>query len=194
MLEVLAETESDVEQRAMVSTAMGSAQVMLQIIGDILDVSKIEAGKLELAAAPFMTGPLAETTVQMFFHSASAKGLSISCRVDETVAAAHVGDALRIRQILSNFVSNAVKFTPSGGIVVGVRAISDDGATQTVEFSVADTGIGIPVEKQRELFQEFAQADATTAARSGGTGLGLVICRRLATLMGGDVRMHSNPG
>jgi signal transduction histidine kinase len=87
-----------------------------------------------------------------------------------------------------------VKFTPSGGIVVGVRAISDDGATQTVEFSVADTGIGIPVEKQRELFQEFAQADATTAARSGGTGLGLVICRRLATLMGGDVRMHSNPG
>jgi signal transduction histidine kinase len=194
MLEVLAETELDVEQRAMVSTAMGSAQVMLQIIGDILDVSKIEAGKLELAAAPFMTGPLAETTVQMFFHSASAKGLSISCRVDETVAAAHVGDALRIRQILSNFVSNAVKFTPSGGIVVGVRAISDDGATQTVEFSVADTGIGIPVEKQRELFQEFAQADATTAARSGGTGLGLVICRRLATLMGGDVRMHSNPG
>ena len=193
MLEVLAETELNVEQRAMVSTAMGSAQVMLQIIGDILDVSKIEAGKLELVAAPFMARPLAETTVQMFFHTASAKGLSISCRVDDTVAPAHVGDALRIRQILSNFVSNAVKFTPSGGVALGVRVLSDDGATQTVEFSVADTGIGIPLEKQRELFQEFAQADATTAARSGGTGLGLVICRRLATLMGGDVRMQSTP-
>jgi signal transduction histidine kinase/CheY-like chemotaxis protein len=194
MLEVLAETELDVEQRAMVSTAMGSAQVMLQIIGDILDVSKIEAGKLELAAAPFMARPLAETTVQMFFHTASAKGLSISCSVDEAVAAAHVGDALRIRQILSNFVSNAVKFTPSGGVALGVRVLADDWTTQTVEFSVTDTGIGIPVEKQRVLFQEFAQADATTAARSGGTGLGLVICRRLATLMGGDVRMQSTPG
>jgi signal transduction histidine kinase/CheY-like chemotaxis protein/HPt (histidine-containing phosphotransfer) domain-containing protein len=193
MLEVLAQTELNVEQRAMVSTAMGSAQVMLQIIGDILDVAKIEAGKLELVAAPFMARPLAETTVQMFFHTASAKGLSISCSVDHTVAAAHVGDALRIRQILSNFVSNAVKFTPSGGVALGVRVLSDDGATQTVEFSVTDTGIGIPVEKQRELFQEFAQADATTAARSGGTGLGLVICRRLATLMGGDVRMQSTP-
>ena len=194
MLEVLAETELDVEQRAIVSTAMGSAQVMLQIIGDILDVSKIEAGKLELVAAPFHARPLVETTVQTFFHTASAKGLSISCSVDETVAAAHVGDALRIRQILSNFVSNAVKFTPSGRVAVGVRVLSDDGATQTVEFSVADTGIGIPPEKQRELFQEFAQADATTAARSGGTGLGLVICRRLATLMGGDVRMQSTLG
>ena len=177
----------------MVSTAMGSAQVMLQIVGDILDVSKIEAGKLDLVAAPFMARPLAETTVQMFFHTASAKGLSISCRVDDAVAPAHVGDALRIRQILSNFVSNAVKFTPSGSVALGVRVLSDDGATQTLEFSVADTGIGIPREKQRELFQEFAQAGATTAARSGGTGLGLVICRRLATLMGGDVRMQSTP-
>jgi CheY-like chemotaxis protein/HPt (histidine-containing phosphotransfer) domain-containing protein len=104
-----------------------------------------------------------------------------------------MGDDLRIRQILSNFVSNAVKFTPSGGVAVGVRVLSDEGATHTVEFSVADTGIGIPLDKQRELFQEFAQADATTAATSGGTGLGLVICRRLATLMGGDVRMQSSP-
>ena len=194
MLEVLAETELDVEQREMVSTALGSSQVMLQIIGDILDVSKIEAGRLELVSAPFHTQVLAANTVQMFFHTASAKGLSISCSVDGTVAPAHVGDALRIRQILSNFVSNAVKFTSTGGIALGVRVLADDGSTQTVEFSVADTGIGISLETQRELFQEFAQADATTAARSGGTGLGLVICRRLATMMGGDVDMQSAPG
>ena len=194
MLEVLAQTDLDLEQRNMVATASGSAQVLLQIIGDILDFSKIEAGKLELAPVTFMLRPLAEAAVQTFFHTASAKGLWLTCTVDEKVAAAHTGDPLRIRQVLSNFISNAVKFTSSGGITLAVRVLADDGATQRLEFSVTDTGIGVAPEKQRELFQEFAQADASTAARSGGTGLGLVICRRLATLMGGDVTMASAPG
>jgi CheY-like chemotaxis protein/HPt (histidine-containing phosphotransfer) domain-containing protein/anti-sigma regulatory factor (Ser/Thr protein kinase) len=117
----------------------------------------------------------------------------MSCDVDPRVAAAHVGDALRIRQILSNFLSNAVKFTATGGIALRVRVL-DDGEAQRLEFSVTDTGVGIEVGKQHELFQDFAQADASTASRSGGTGLGLVICRRLATLMDGDVRMESAPG
>ena len=194
MLEVLAQTELSPEQENMVSTAQGSAQVLLQIIGDILDFSKIEAGKLELAPAAIMLRPLAESAVQTFFHTASARGVLLSCRVDDRVAAAHHGDALRIRQILSNFVSNAVKFTSSGSIAVAVRVLTDDGDTQALEFSVADTGIGVAPERQRELFQDFVQADASTAARAGGTGLGLVICRRLAALMGGEVRMESTPG
>jgi signal transduction histidine kinase/CheY-like chemotaxis protein/HPt (histidine-containing phosphotransfer) domain-containing protein len=194
MLEVLAQTPLEEEQRSMVATAQGSAQVLLQIIGDILDFSKIEAGKLELAPAPFMVRPLAEAAGQTFFHTASAKGLWLRCTVDDGVAPAHVGDALRIRQILSNFISNAIKFTPSGGVTLAVRVLDEDGGTQQVEFAVADTGIGLSPEQQRVLFQEFAQADASTAARSGGTGLGLVICRRLATLMGGDVTMESAAG
>ncbi|MDQ4133216.1 MAG: ATP-binding protein [Actinomycetota bacterium] len=196
MLEVLAQTELNSEQHSMVSTAQGSAQMLLQIIGDILDFSKIEAGKLELAPTPFMVRPLIEAAVQTFFHTASAKGLHISCSVDESVAGAHLGDALRIRQILSNFISNAVKFTASGGVVLAVRAVDHEGdrGTQRLEFSVTDTGVGVAPEKQRELFQDFVQADPSTAARSGGTGLGLVICRRLAALMGGDVSMESAPG
>ena len=196
MLKVLAQTDLDAEQESMLATAQGSAQVLLQIIGDVLDFSKIEAGKLELSPAPFMVRPLATAAVQTFFHTASSKGLSMSCRVEDDVAAAHIGDGLRLRQILNNFISNAVKFTPSGTIALTVRVCDTDdgGGTQGLEFSVADTGIGIEAERQRELFQEFTQADASIAARSGGTGLGLVICRRLATLMGGDVRMHSVVG
>lgn len=193
MLEVLAQTPLDEEQRSMVATAQGSAQVLLQIIGDILDFSKIEAGKLELAPAAFMVRPLVEAASQTFFHTASAKGLWLKCTVDDGVAPAHTGDALRIRQILSNFISNAIKFTPSGGVTLAVRVLGEGGGIQEIEFAVADTGIGVAPEKQRELFREFAQADASTAARSGGTGLGLVICRRLASLMGGDVTMESAP-
>ena len=194
MLDVLGEMPLTPDQQSMVATAQGSAQILLQIIGDILDFSKIEAGKLDLAPAPFMVRPLVESAVQTFFHTASAKGLHISLNVDDGVAVAHVGDPLRIRQILSNFISNAVKFTPSGGITLGVRLLADDSAAQRLEFSVADTGVGVAPEKQRELFQEFVQADASVAGRSGGTGLGLVICRRLATLMGGEVAMDSAPG
>jgi CheY-like chemotaxis protein/HPt (histidine-containing phosphotransfer) domain-containing protein len=194
MLEVLAQMDLAPEQRNMVATAQGSAEILLQIIGDTLDFSKIEAGKLELAPTPFMVRSLVEDAAETFVHTASAKGLHLEWTVDDDVAAAHVGDSLRVRQILSNFVSNAIKFTPSGGISLGVRVLADDGAVQRLEFSVTDTGTGVAPEKQRELFEEFVQADASVAARSGGTGLGLVICRRLATLMGGVVTMESEPG
>ena len=194
MLDVLAQMELTEEQQSMVSTAQGSAQILLQIIGDILDFSKIEAGKLELAPVPFMVRPLVEGAVQTFFHTASAKGLRISWSVDDAVASVHVGDPLRIRQILSNFISNAVKFTSSGSVALDVQVGAEDGGTQRLQFAVADTGIGVAPERQQELFQEFVQADASTAARSGGTGLGLVICRRLGTLMGGEVTMDSAPG
>ena len=194
MLEVLAQTELTNQQRKMVATAQSSAQSLLQIIGDILDFSKIEAGKLEIAPTTFALRPLVRTAVETFVHTASAKGLLLTWTADEGLAAAHVGDPLRLRQILSNFLSNAVKFTEVGGIEVAVRVLDQSTQAQTVEFSVTDTGAGISPDQQQGLFEDFAQADASTAQRHGGTGLGLAICKRLATLMGGDVTLESVEG
>ena len=194
MLEVLAQTELDPQQRQMVATAQGSAQSLLQIIGDILDFSKIEAGRLEIAPTTFALRPLIGAAVDTFVHTASAKGLLLTWSADERLAAAHVGDPLRLRQIISNLLSNAVKFTEVGGIEVAVRVLEESGDAQTVEVAVTDTGVGVPDEEQRHLFGEFSQAQASTAQRFGGTGLGLVICKRLALLMGGDVTMESAPG
>ena len=194
MLEVLAQTELTSQQSKMVATAQSSAQSLLQIIGDILDFSKIEAGKLEIAPTTFALRPLVRTAVETFVHTASAKGLLLTWTADERLAAAHVGDPLRLRQILSNFLSNAVKFTEVGGIEVAARVVDESREAQTVELSVTDTGVGIPADQQRHLFEDFAQADASTAGRYGGSGLGLVICQRLARLMGGDVTLESAQG
>jgi signal transduction histidine kinase/CheY-like chemotaxis protein/HPt (histidine-containing phosphotransfer) domain-containing protein len=194
MLEVLARTELSQQQRQMVATAEGSAQALLQIIGDVLDFSKIEAEKLELAPAAFAVRPVVAAAVETFVHSASAKGLLLTWRADDGLAPAHVGDSLRLRQVLGNFVSNAVKFTEVGGVEVAVRVLDESVAAQTVEFSVTDTGVGVAPELQERLFQDFGQAEASTSSRFGGTGLGLVICKRLAVLMGGDVTMTSVAG
>jgi signal transduction histidine kinase/CheY-like chemotaxis protein len=194
MLEVLARTDLTPAQRQMVRTAESSAASLLQIIGDILDFSKIEADKLELAPVTFSLVQVVRASVETFMHTASAKGLLLSWTVDDGVADAYVGDPLRIRQIVSNLLSNAVKFTEVGGIEVTVTATSASGAEQSFEVVVRDTGIGIEPEHQQRLFEEFAQAGAETTARYGGTGLGLVICRRLAVLMGGDIALESVPG
>ena len=194
MLEVLAQSGLTPQQRHMVGTAQSSAASLLQIIGDVLDFSKIEAGKLDIVAAPFAVRPLVEGAAATFVHTASSKGLVLEWSVDHRVAAAHVGDALRIRQIVSNFLSNAVKFTDVGGVEVAV-GVSDGTATaQTLEFRVTDTGPGVPPDRQRRLFAEFNQAGTTIRQRASGTGLGLVICRRLAELMGGRVTMESELG
>ena len=194
MLEVLAETKLTRHQRQMVGTAQSSAQSLLQIIGDILDFSKIEAGRLEIVPSAFELRPLMRTTVETFVHTASAKGLLLTWSADERLAPAHVGDPLRLRQIITNVLSNAVKFTEVGGIEVVGRVVDESSEAQTVEMAVTDTGIGVPIEQQRRLFEEFTQADESTTQRFGGTGLGLVICKRLAVLMGGDVTMDSAPG
>jgi signal transduction histidine kinase len=194
MLEVLERTELTPQQRQMVATAQSSAQSLLLIIGDILDFSKIEADKLELAPSTFAIRPLLRTTVETFVHTASAKGLLLSWSADERIAPAQVGDALRLRQTLSNFISNAVKFTDAGGIEVTAVVTDESPDVQTLEFAVTDTGVGVMPEQQARLFQEFAQAQASTSSSHGGTGLGLVICKRLAILMGGDVTMESVAG
>ena len=193
MLEVLDRTELSATQRQMVATAESSAQSLLQIIGDVLDFSKIEASKLQLAPVVVDLRAVVQAAVETFRHLASAKGLLVTSSIDEQLAPAHIGDALRLRQILANFLSNAVKFTAVGGIEVEARVLEESGGAQTVEVSVTDTGPGVSAEQQRRLFADYAQADATTAQRFGGTGLGLAICRRLAVLMGGQVTMQSEP-
>jgi signal transduction histidine kinase/CheY-like chemotaxis protein len=194
MLEVLAQSELTPAQRQMVATADSSALSLLQIIGDILDLSKIEADKLELSPTTIDVHALVGACAETFVHTASAKGLLLTWNVDERLAPAHVGDPLRLRQVISNFLSNAVKFTEVGGIEVDVRVVGETEGAQIVEVSVSDTGIGISAEQQERLFAEFAQAESSTSRRFGGTGLGLVISKRLAVLMGGDVTMRSTQG
>ncbi len=198
MVEVLAHTRLDADQRRALNIIQSSAHSLLQIIGDILDFSKIEAGRLELHPVATRLSRVLQGAVANFSGSASSKGLSLGCRVDERVAAAHYADALRLRQILSNFLSNAIKFTERGSVQATLewRGSSEvDGEVRDrLCFSVADTGIGIDPRAQARLFQPFAQADAETTRRFGGTGLGLAICRRLAQLMGGEVAMESVPG
>ena len=194
MLEVLARTHLTPQQRQMVSTAESSAASLLQIIGDILDFSKIEADKLELAPTTFSLETVVRAAAETFVHTASAKGLLLTWSLDDALAPAQVGDPLRVRQIISNLVSNAVKFTEVGGIEVIVGVLDSSPEAQTVEVAVSDTGIGISAEQQSGLFAEFTQADAETQTRYGGTGLGLVICKRLAALMGGDITLQSTPG
>ncbi|ALN60506.1 sensory box histidine kinase [Lysobacter enzymogenes] len=201
MIEVLAHSRLDPGQRQALEVIQQSSQSLLQIIGDILDLSKIEAGRLELAPAPLDLAALVRATVAGFLAAARARGLALDCEVDARVAAAYRGDALRLRQILGNFLSNAVKFTERGRIEAALEfeaalapAAGDDAPRDRLCLRVSDTGVGIDPQQQRQLFQPFQQADADTAHRYGGTGLGLAICRRLAELMGGRIELHSEPG
>ncbi|WP_394539085.1 ATP-binding protein [Lysobacter enzymogenes] len=201
MVEVLAHSRLDPGQRQALEVIQQSSHALLQIIGDILDLSKIEAGRLELAAAPLDLAALVRATAAGFLAAARARGVALDCEIDPRVAAAYRGDALRLRQILGNFLSNAVKFTERGRIEAALEfeaalapAAGEDAPRDRLCLRVSDTGIGIDPQQQQQLFQPFQQADADTAHRYGGTGLGLAICRRLAELMGGRIELDSEPG
>ncbi len=194
MLEILAHTGLDAEQRRIATIIQQSSESLLQIIGDILDFSKIEANKLELAPQTFSAQALLESVAQTFRPVISAKGLNFTVDVDPGLAPAHVADVLRIRQVLNNFLSNAVKFTEQGSIALRLRLRHSSGSRESLAFEVEDTGIGVSPADQAKLFAPFAQADASTARRFGGTGLGLAISRRLAELMGGGLAMRSHVG
>ena len=200
MIEILAHSKLDNDQRHALNVIQQSSQSLLQIIGDILDFSKIEAGRLELSPTAVDLGALARSIVSNYAGAASSKGLSLTCDVDERIGPAHRADALRLRQILGNFLSNALKFTAKGGVEVALewrgKAAPDDAhplGADLLSFRVTDTGIGVSAEAQQRLFQPFAQAEGDTTRRYGGTGLGLAICVRLAELMGGLVTMDSVP-
>jgi signal transduction histidine kinase/CheY-like chemotaxis protein len=191
MSELLQATELTPRQRHLSETISRSAEALLQIINDILDFSKVEAGKLELEHVEFGLREAVEETIEIFAGRAHAKGLELACAIELDVPAAVFGDPMRLRQILINFVGNAIKFTDSGEVIVRVRPVGKDGL---LRFEVIDTGIGISEEAQGHIFNSFSQADSFTTRKYGGTGLGLAICRQLAALMGGEIGVHSEVG
>ncbi len=194
MVEVLSHTRLDEDQRRALALIRHSADNLLQIIGDILDFSKIEAGKLELAPVPVDLRRLIESCVLNFVAAASSKGLSLDCRIDPTLGPAYLADALRLRQILGNFLSNAIKFTERGGVHVNLERIGSGERGERLRLSVSDTGIGIPKDAQAQLFEPFAQAETSTTRRFGGSGLGLAICAHLAELLGAQIGLESREG
>ncbi|KAF1049830.1 response regulator [Xylophilus sp.] len=187
-------TALDPRQRDYVTKIRQAGEHLLGLINDILDLSKIEAGKLAVERAPFELERLLGGVADVVAHKAVAKGLELVCDVAPAVPANLVGDALRLGQILINYANNAVKFTDSGEVAIAVRLEEDGGDTVRVRFEVRDTGIGIAAAQMERLFQSFQQADTSTTRRYGGTGLGLAISKSLAELMGGEVGVESLPG
>jgi len=194
MMEVLAHQNLDRPQRRMIATMRDSAQDLLRIIDDVLDFSKIEAGRLELEETEFSLSELVSGIVTVFDHQATAKGLEIHTEIIPGASDALSGDPIRVRQILFNLVSNAVKFTERGKI--SIRAAIEPIGVQKrrLMLTVSDTGIGLTETQCRRLFQPFTQADSSTTRRFGGSGLGLSIVRRLVQLMEGDVSVESEMG
>lgn len=194
MLELLTQTVLSLDQKIMVQNALESGNSLLRILSDILDWSKIEEGKLELSLQPTSIHRLLSEVVSTYSHVASSKGLYLSFEVDTEIQNTHLLDPLRLSQILNNFVSNGIKFTKKGSIVVSAEHIKNLTYAQQIRFSVKDTGIGLTQEEQVKLFQNYSQATADTARLYGGTGLGLAICRRLAHLMDGTIQIESVKG
>ncbi|MBI4874965.1 MAG: response regulator [Acidobacteria bacterium] len=194
MTELVLDTELSPEQREPLETVKTSADSLLTVINDVLDFSKIEAGKLDLEKIDFDLRDNLETTVKIFAQSARQKGLALVWKVQSGVPPWVQGDPIRLRQIVSNLLSNAVKFTERGEVELEAGLESRDPEGSTLRFTIRDSGIGIPPEKQALVFGAFAQADSSTTRRHGGTGLGLTICTRLVELMGGRIWLESEPG
>jgi PAS domain S-box-containing protein len=195
MLELLSLTELDAEQRETLGLVRESSRSLLRIIDDILDFSKIEAGKLEVRPEVVSIKRVIEEVQSIYLGNASSKGLIVRRMVDPRVSPALRVDPVRLRQILNNFVSNAIKFTSEGWIDINVQWLGRSNGQESLRFEVKDTGIGISPEDQQRLFQPFSQAEGEDARkRPSGTGLGLVISRQLAQMMGGTINLDSAPG
>ncbi|MEJ0047518.1 MAG: response regulator [Rhodospirillales bacterium] len=194
MLELMSLGKLDSEQRTTLNVVRASGKSLVRIIDDILDFSKIEAGKLELRPEVASIPDVVESLRNVFSGVASSKGLLLRPSVAPGISPALEFDPVRMKQILSNFVSNALKFTDKGEIEIRAESVSRDARRESVRISVTDTGIGVSPESQQRLFQPFVQAESNITRRFGGTGLGLTICRRLAEMMGGSIEMHSELG
>ena len=194
MTELLLETALVGEQREFAETISSSGEALLEVIDDILDFSKIEAGKLELDPTDFDLREAIERACGMLAARAHAKGLELVVAIDPEVPTHVHGDSARLRQVIANFVSNSIKFTAGGEVVVHVRSSPAHAGAALVRLEVSDTGIGIEREALEHLFVPFSQADSSTTRKYGGTGLGLAISRQLIDLMGGDVGAESEPG
>jgi signal transduction histidine kinase len=195
MTTLLLDTPLSTEQRDFVDTIKSSGESLLTIINDILDFSKIEAGKIELETHPYDLRHCVEEAAELVTPQAADKGLELVVLVDLATPAVVIGDVTRVRQIVVNLLSNALKFTAKGQIAVSVEVIPAAKPGEIgLHFAVADTGIGIPKEKQDKLFQSFSQVDSSTTRQFGGTGLGLAISKRLTELMGGSIWIESEAG
>ena len=195
MIELLMGTKLSDPQRRFAGTARRSAGHLLNVLNDLLDLSKIEAGRFDLESIEFCLPDLVEDVVDLFADSASQKQLELLCQIDDGVPARLRGDPTRIRQILSNLIGNAVKFTHNGHVLVRVASQRDEqGQFADLRLSVADTGIGMDEETRGLVFESFRQADGSVTREYGGTGLGLTISRELAEMMGGEIGLESMPG
>ena len=194
MLDLLMHSRMQPDQQELVKTATASAQQLLRIVDDILDYSKLEADRLDLETTTFNLRELMESVITLMERTAEAKGLRLQLIIEQGVRLPVRGDPVRLRQILSNLISNAIKFTERGSVTLSVKRQRETAAQHQLRFEVRDTGIGIDPEAQERLFQAFSQADASTTRLYGGTGLGLAICRRIVTLMGGRIGVESELG
>ncbi len=194
MLDMLSKASLSADQRELLNTASTSSQQLLRIVDDILDYSKLEANKLELEVTTFNLRELIDGVLQLMQRPAESKGLRLILQLDPAVRLSVRGDPIRLRQVLSNLIGNAVKFTERGSITLAIRRLGENAAQHQLRFEVRDTGIGIDPAAQARLFNSFSQADASTTRLYGGTGLGLAICKRIIDLMGGRIGVVSEPG
>ena len=192
--DLLGRTDLNPQQREYVRLLGESGRHLLALINDILDYSKIDAGRLELESSPMDLAAAVDTVRTLTEHSAQEKGLALHWQIDANVPLSVIGDELRWRQILINLVSNAIKFTARGSVRVHIGRVADEGGSVLLFGEVADTGMGIPRDAIGKLFRPFAQGDASITRAHGGTGLGLAICRRLVQAMGGALTVDSEPG
>jgi signal transduction histidine kinase/CheY-like chemotaxis protein len=194
MLELIARGPLGEDQRQMLATASASSQQLLRIVDDILDYSRLEAQALELEITSFNLRDLLDGVVQLMQRAADSKGLSLDLQLDPSVRLPVRGDPVRLRQVLSNLLANAIKFTARGQVQLRVQRLGEGPAQHQLRFEIIDTGIGIDAALQARLFQSFSQADASTTRIYGGTGLGLAICKRIIDLMHGRIGVQSTPG
>lgn len=194
MTELCLETELSEEQERYLDTVLSCSNTLLSLVNDVLDFSKIEAGQLELEAIPFDIRESVEEVVDQFSTQAREKGLEVAMRIDPRIPRLLRGDAMRLKQVLNNLLSNALKFTDEGEIIIRLKLTRR--APKSVSFSleVSDTGIGISANRIESIFESFTQADSSTTRKYGGTGLGLAICRKLVEMMSGEISVVSEPG
>ena len=192
--EVLLETELDDDQLGFVQKLSKAGKSLMSVINTILDFSKIESGKIQIENVEFNLQAVLDELVDLLSTAVEAKGLALTSVIDASVPATLVGDPIRVRQVLSNLIGNAIKFTESGQISIRVTPETAKGQDNHVRFEVTDSGVGIPVDKLAMIFERFTQADTSVTRGYGGTGLGLAISSRLTSLMGGEVGVTSKPG
>ncbi|MBI3680497.1 MAG: HAMP domain-containing protein [Acidobacteria bacterium] len=194
LTELTLDTALTVEQRQNLTMVKSSAESLVTVINDILDFSKVEAGKLSMEEAPFDLHAMAAETVCMQALRAHERGLDLALDLEPDLPRRLIGDANRLRQVLVNLIGNAIKFTETGEVVVRISLQQAGTEGILLRFEICDTGIGIPKDRQKAIFESFTQADGSTSRRFGGTGLGLAISQRLVQLMGGVLRVDSEPG